>query len=138
MDAEGIELLRAGLARGLHPQLDSLGNGMIAALEGRHDEVIRHTYQVIDSGFGDQEVFYHWAGSLAQAGDHDGALGLLERAIAGGFHPASALVRDPRFDPVRGMSDFRQLVRRADELQREAFETFRAADGPRLLGLPQV
>jgi len=29
-------------------------------------------------------------------------------------------------------------VRRADELQREAFETFRAANGPRLLGLPHV
>jgi TolB-like protein len=135
---EGLALLRASLARGLNPHLDSLGNGMIAALEGRHDDVIRQTYQVIDAGFGDQEVFYHWAASLAQAGDHDGALRLLERAIVGGFHPASALVRDPRFDPVRGMADFRQLVRRADDLQREAAETFRVANGPRLLGLPQV
>ena len=73
---------------------------MIAAFEGRHDEVIRLTHEVIDSGFGDQEVFYHWAGALAQAGDHDGSLGLLERAIEGGFHPASALVIDPRFDSV--------------------------------------
>ena len=56
----------------------------------------------------------------------------------GGFHPASALVRDPRFDPVRATADFSQIVRRADELQREALEAFRAADGPRLLGLPQV
>ena len=64
--------------------------------------------------------------------------GLLERAIEGGFHPASALVIDPRFDSVRALSDFSKLVRRADELQREAFETFRAADGPRLLGLPHV
>jgi len=36
------------------------------------------------------------------------------------------------------MSDFGQLVRRADELQRKALETFRAANGPRLLGLPHV
>jgi len=136
--AEGIELLRASLERGLHPQLANLGKGMIAALEGRHDEVIRHTNEVLDSGLGDQEVFYHWSGALAQAGDHDGALRLLERSIAGGFHPASALVLDPRFDPVRGMSDFGQLVRRADELQRKALETFRAANGPRLLGLPHV
>ena len=135
---EGRELLRTSLERGLHPQLERLVKGMIAALEGRHDEVIRHTNEVIDSGFGDHEVFYHWAGALAQAGDQDGALRLLERSIAGGFHPASALVRDARFDPVRGLSDFRQLVRRADELQREAFETFRAANGPRLLGLPQI
>jgi len=136
--AEGIALLRASIARGLHPQLEKLVNSMLAAHEGRHDEVIRHTHEVIDSGFGDHEVFYHWAGALAQAGDHDGSLRLLERSIGGGFHPASALVRDPRFDPVRGMSDFSQLVRRADELQREALETFRAANGPRLLGLPHV
>jgi len=135
---EGLELLRARVTQGLHPQLHDLLNGMIAALEGRHDEVIRQTYRVVASGFGDPEVFYHWAGALAQAGDHDGALGLLERSIAGGFHPASALVRDPRFDPVRATADFSQIVRRADKLQREALEAFRAADGPRMLGLPQV
>jgi eukaryotic-like serine/threonine-protein kinase len=135
---EGLELLRAAVARGLHPRLDNLVSGMIAALEGKHDEVIRQTYQVVHSGFSDPEVLYHWAGTLAQAGDHDGALGLLERSVAGGFHPASALVRDARFDPVRATTDFSQIVRRADELQRESLETFRAADGPRLLGLPQV
>ena len=136
--AEGLELLRAKVAPGLHPQLHDLLNGMIASFEGRHDEVIRLTYRVVDSGFGDPEVFYHWAGALAQAGDRDGALGLLERSIAGGFHPASALVRDARFDPVRATADFSRIVRRADELQRQALEAFRAADGPRMLGLPQV
>ena len=136
--AEGLELLRAGAAGGLQPQLQNLVAAMIAAFEGRHDEVIRLTHQVISSGFGDQEVFYHWAGALAQAGDHDGSLGLLGRAIEGGFHPASALMIDPRFDSMRGMSDFSKLVRRAEELQHQAFETFRAADGPRLLGLPQA
>jgi hypothetical protein len=100
--------------------------------------VIRQTHRVIDSGLGDHEVLYQWAAALAQAGDQDGALGLLERAVLGGFHPASALVNDSRFDPVRAMADFRKIVRHADELQREAFETFRAADGPRLLGLPHV
>jgi hypothetical protein len=109
---------------------------MLAAFEGRHDEVVRHTHRVIDSGFADHEVFYHWAGALAVAGDDDGALGLLERAIAGGFHPASALERDRRFMPLRANGDFRQVVRRAEELQREAQSLFEAADGPRLLGLP--
>ena len=135
---EGIELLRTAIARGLHPHLHNLLGGMIASFEGRHDEVIRQTYQAIESGFGDPEAFYHWAGALAQAGDRDGALGLLERSIDGGFHPASALVHDPRFDPVRATPDFSQIVQRADELQREALEAFRAADGPRLLGLPHV
>ena len=135
---EALALLQAAATRSLHPLLLNLLNGMIAALEGKHDEVIRHTYRVVDSGLGDPEVFYHWAGALAQAGDHDGALGLLERSMAGGFHQASALVRDPRFDSMRATADFRQIVRRADGLQREAFDAFRAADGPRLLGLPQL
>ena len=135
---EGIELLRTAIARGLHPHLHNLLGGMIASFEGRHDEVIRQTYQAIESGFGDPEALYHWAGALAQAADHDGALGLLERSIDGGFHPASALVHDPRFDSVRATPDFSQIVQRADELQREALEAFRAADGPRLLGLPHV
>jgi eukaryotic-like serine/threonine-protein kinase len=135
---EGIELLRTAIARGLHPHLNTLLGGMIASLEGRHDELIRQTYQAIESGFGDPEAFYHWAGRLAQAGDHDGALGLLERSIDGGFHPASALVHDPSFDPVRATTDFSRIVQRADELHRKALEAFRGADGPRLLGLAQV
>jgi hypothetical protein len=109
---------------------------MVAALEGRHEDVLRHTHRVLDSGLADPEVFYHWAGPLALAGDHDGALGLLERAVEGGFHPASALAQDRRLDALRELGDFKQIVRRAEELQQQALETFRAADGPRLLGLP--
>jgi eukaryotic-like serine/threonine-protein kinase len=134
--SEGLELLRASIARGLHPQIHDLVAGMVAALEGRHDDVLRHTHRVIDSGLTDPEVLYHWAGPLALAGDRDGALGLLERAVEGGFHPASALTRDPRLDALRDLGDFRQIVRRAEELQQQALDTFRAADGPRLLGLP--
>ncbi|MNC86277.1 hypothetical protein D3C83_19240 [compost metagenome] len=110
-------------------------NGMIAAFEGRHDDVLRHTHSVIGSGFADHEVFFHWAGALAGAGDPDGALGLLERAIDGGFHPADTLARDRRFDPLRALPDFRHLLARAAERQQEALALFREADGPRLLGL---
>jgi TolB-like protein len=134
--SEGLALLRTAAARGVHPQLHHLMEGMIAFIEKRHDDVVVHTRQVIDSGFADLEVFYHWAGALAQAGDHDGALGLLERAIDGGFYPAAALARDWRFDPLRSAPDFNQIFRRAEELQRQALETFRGAGGSRLLGLP--
>jgi hypothetical protein len=135
---EGVELLRSSDVRGWPPRFHKLINGMIAALEGRHDDLVREIHQLTESGFGDTEGFYHWAAALAEAGDHDGALGLLERCINGGFYPASALVRDPRFDAVRAGADFRHLVVRADERQREALEAFRAADGARMLGLPQV
>ena len=136
--SEAVELMRKHIDSGSQPQLETLLETMVASLEGRWDDVIRYTHELIDSGLKDAEVFHHWSGSLAEAGDRDGALNLLERAIAGGFHPATALMRDRRFDSVRATSDFRQLVRRADDLQREAMETFRAADGPRLLGLPQI
>ena len=58
-------------------------------------------------------------------------------SLDAGYYPAWTLVNDPRFDPVRGSTDFRTLARRAEELQKRAVESFRAADGPRLLGLPQ-
>jgi serine/threonine-protein kinase len=132
---EGLDLLRAAAARGLHPQLHNLVSGMISAYEGRHDDVLGHTHRVIGSGFADHEVFFHWAGALAEAGDHDGALGLLERAIDGGFHPVSALQRDARFTSLRSMADFRHLISRAEELHGDALAMFQAADGPRLLGL---
>jgi serine/threonine protein kinase len=134
--SEGVELLRTAAARGVHPQLHYLMQGMIALFEKRHDDVIVHTRRVIESGFADPEVFYHWAGALALSGDRDGALSLLERAIDGGFHPASAMVRDWRFAPLRTAPDFNQIVRRAEGLQQRALETFRGAGGPRLLGLP--
>jgi eukaryotic-like serine/threonine-protein kinase len=135
---DALGLLRASTTRALHPQLVDLLHAMIALFDGRHEEFIRRTYRVMDSGFGDPEVFYHWAGGLALAGDSDGALGLLERAISGGFHPSTGLVRDPRFDTLRTAADFRELVRQADSARRTALEMFRAADGPRLLGLPDL
>jgi eukaryotic-like serine/threonine-protein kinase len=134
--SEGLELLRTAAARGVHPQLHYLMQGMIALFEKRYDDVIVHTRRVIESGFADAEVFYHWAGALALAGDQDGALSLLERSIDGGFHPASSMARDWRFDPLRSAPDFNQIFRRAEELQRQALETFRGAGGVRLLGLP--
>ena len=136
--AEALKLLGARVARGLSPQLESLVRSMMATFEGKPDEVIRHTHIVMDSGIDDREVAYHWGSVLAEAGDYDGALGLLERAIEGGFHPASSLMSDPRFDSMRAMADFRKIVQRATDLQHQASEMFRAADGPRLLGLPQV
>jgi TolB-like protein len=133
---EGLGLLRAAIVEGLHPQLKNLVEGMIAAFEGRHEQVVHHTRLVMDAGFTDPEVFFHWSGALALAGDYDGALGLLEKAIAGGFHPASAIERDARFAPLRPMGDFRNALQKAEQLQRDAVAMFEAAEGPRLLGLP--
>jgi TolB-like protein len=136
--AEAVELLQAALAGGAHSTLRDEISGIIAVLQGNADEIISAVGRMRLTGYRDPEGFYHWAGALARAGDHDGALAMLERSIEGGFYAASGLARDPWFDALRTMSDFTHLVRRAEESQRQALEAFRAADGPRVLGVPQL
>jgi serine/threonine protein kinase len=137
--SEGVGLLQAALERGgFHRTIHDEITGVLAVLQGRQDDIVVAVQRILGSGFRDPEGFYHWAGALAQAGDHDGALMMLERSVEGGFYAASALARDPWFDPLRAMSDFTHIVRRAEEFQREALAAFRAADGPRVLGVPQL
>lgn len=137
-NTEGLELLHGMLASKLHETMREMIATIVAVLEGRYDELVLNVHRMIAAGFRDPEGFFHWAGALALAGDHDGALAMLERSVDGGFSAVSALVHDPWLDPIRGMPDFRHVVHRAEELQREALEAFRAADGPRILGIPQI
>ena len=135
---EAIAMIRPLTKRDLHPQLRTALEMMIAAFESRWEEVIRHARYMIDSGFVDPEGFFHWSGALAVAGDKDGALELLERTVEAGFYPATAFVSYPNLDPLRTTPDFRHIVRRAEERQREALEAFRIAGGPQLLGVSNV
>jgi len=131
-------MIRPYLERKLHPQLRTALNIMHAAFESRWEDVIAHIGTLVNSGFTDPEGFFHWAGALAVAGDRDGALEMLERTVEAGFYPASAFITFPNLDPLRTASDFRHIVRRAEERHREAVEAFRAAEGPQLLGLPSM
>jgi len=135
---EALAMVRSMIREDLHPQLRTALEMMIAVFEARWDDVIRHTRWLMDSAFVDPEGFFHWAGALAMAGDKEGALELLERTVEGGYYPASAFVSYPNLDPIRTTSDFRHIVRRAEERHHEAHEAFRAADGPQLLGLPNM
>ena len=135
---EAAAMIRGYLSADLPATMRALLERILAFVEGDRNQVIESVHQMLDTGITDPEAMYNWAGALAEAGDHDGALGLLERAIDAGYYPATALMSDPRFDSLRGATDFRSLVRRADELHRQALESFRLADGPRLLGLPQT
>jgi len=135
---EALTMIRPFATRDLHPQLRTAILIMMAAFESRWEDVIGHVGQLAAAGFTDPEGLFHWAGALALAGDRDGALDLLERSVEAGFYPASALVSYPNLDPLRAAPDFRHIVRRAEERQREALEAFRAANGPQLLGLPNA
>jgi serine/threonine protein kinase len=135
---EALAMIRPYLERKLHPQLRTALNIMQAAFESRWEDVIAHIGMLVNSGFTDPEGYFHWAGALAVAGDRDGALEMLERTVEAGFYPATAFVTFPNLDPLRTTSDFRHIVRRAEERHREAVEAFRTADGPQLLGLPST
>jgi len=133
---EGAALLQAGLSPSLPAQFSDIITGMVAFCEGRHDVVASRIHGLVGAGFSDPEALYHWACALAQAGDHDGALELLERCVAAGCAPLAPLMSEPLLDPLRSASDFRHIVQRARELHDAALESFRLEDGPRLLGLP--
>jgi serine/threonine-protein kinase len=135
---EALTMLRPFVQRNLHPQLRLAIAILIEVFESRWENVLVMIRKLIDSGFSDPEGFFHWAGAMALAGEHDGALEMLERSIEAGFYPVSALASYPNLDPLRATPDFRHIVRRAEERHRQALDAFRAAGGPQLLGLPSL
>jgi eukaryotic-like serine/threonine-protein kinase len=135
---EGLELLNDMLERGSHATKREMIAAIVAVFERRYDDTIASVHRLVEGGFRDPEGLYHWAAALALAGDLDGALALLERSLEGGFFAVSALLRDPWLDSLRALPDFRHLVHRAEERQRESLDAFRAAEGPRVLGVPHL
>ena len=103
-EAEAIELLKAALAPDMPSALRGLIEGLLAFASGGADQLVATIHQMTATGVVDPEALYHWSGSLAYAGDHDGALSMLEQCIDAGYYPATTLVTDVRFDPVRGSS----------------------------------
>ncbi len=135
---EALAMLHPFMQRNLHPQLHLAIGILIEVFEGKWENVVVLIRKLLDSGFFDPEGFFHWAGAMAMAGERDGALELLERSVEAGFYPVSALASYPNLDPLRATSDFRHIVRRAEERRSEALESFRAAGGPQLLGVLSI
>ena len=76
---------------------------------------------------------YYLARTLA-ATEHSRAMEMLRRSIAGGFHAYSLLTRDPWLNPVRGTSEFAELLTYGEQQYREGVDAFIAAGGERILG----
>lgn len=104
-------------------------------VEGNTAESHAAILRVMASGFYDPEAFHYLARHLAHLGDRDAALGLLERAIDGGFACLSTLERDPWLDPLRGRPAFTTLLRRVEKIHRSAETAFINLHGPQFLGL---
>ncbi len=85
--------------------------------------------------FRDPEGMYYQARQLSYLGQQAQSLDMLSRAIGNGFFCYSAMVRDPWLDSLRGCKEFTGLLRKAQELHREALKSFLAAGGDSLLGI---
>jgi TolB-like protein len=105
--------------------------------QGRRDEALAATQELMSPSYRDPETFYHVARQLAFLGDREAALTLLERAVEGGFFCAATLGRDPWLDVLRADSRFTRMLLDADARSRASHAAFLEADGDRVLGLPR-
>ncbi|HEX2715591.1 MAG TPA: hypothetical protein VHM88_25700, partial [Candidatus Acidoferrales bacterium] len=106
-----------------------------ALLEGNHDESLQAHDELIRGTFRDPEGVFYLARQLAYTGQEAKAISVLSRAIDNGFFCYPAMIRDPWLDPLRGRGEFTDLLRKAQQLHREAVRSFLARGGDSLLGI---
>jgi eukaryotic-like serine/threonine-protein kinase len=103
------------------------GTGSIAVLESA-------TEAVIARGLRDPEGLYHLARGLARFGREDRAVELLAEAVGRGYFQSFTFSRDAWLDRLRGRTDFREILLKAEQRQQEARAAFIQANGQALLG----
>jgi eukaryotic-like serine/threonine-protein kinase len=81
----------------------------------------------------DPEAIFQEGWMLCDAGDYEGGLAHLQRAIDRGYFPAKTLATRVQFDAVRDTPAFRALLASAEAGRQRALEAFRQAGGVRLL-----
>jgi non-specific serine/threonine protein kinase len=107
-----------------------------ALLEGNREESLRAIEEFRNATFRDPEGLFYIARQSAYLGEKATALELFSRAIERGFFCFPSFVRDPWLDNLRGSREFNDQMRKAQELHREAVQSFLALGGEALLGAP--
>jgi len=92
------------------------------------------TEAVIAGGLRDPEGLYHLARGLAHFGRQDRAVELLADAVERGYFQSFTFSRDAWLDQLRGRTDFREILRKAEQRHQEARAAFIHAGGQALLG----
>jgi serine/threonine protein kinase/tetratricopeptide (TPR) repeat protein len=105
-----------------------------ALLEGNREESVQATDELRKAAFRDPEGLFYQARQLAYLGEQPMALEMFSSAIDGGYFCYPAMLRDPWLDSLRGLKEFSELLRKAQELHREAAQSFYALGGEALLG----
>ena len=106
-----------------------------ALLEDKRAESLEASEELMKTTFRDPEGMYYQARQFSYLGQDAKALSMLSRAIDNGFYCYPAMIRDPWLDALRGRTEFTDLLRKAQELHREAQRAFLAAGGESLLGM---
>jgi serine/threonine protein kinase len=104
-------------------------------LEGKREESLAVSEELIQATFRDPEGMYYLARQLSYLRAEGPALGMLSRAINNGFFCHQAMLRDPWLDSLRTRAEFTALLNKAHQLYREALTAFLAGGGDSLLGI---
>jgi tetratricopeptide (TPR) repeat protein len=105
-----------------------------ALLEGKREESLQASKEILKGNFRDPEGLFYQARQVAYLEEKAIALEMLTRAIDRGFFCYPAMLRDPWLDSLRGLKEFTGLLRRAQELHREAAQAFLTLGGDAVLG----
>jgi serine/threonine protein kinase len=107
-----------------------------ALLEGKREESLEANAELRKSTFRDPEGIFYFARHLSYLRQEDEALETLSHSIDSGFFCYPAMVRDPWLDPLRSRPEFTAILRKCQQLHREASAAFLSFGGDTLLGLP--
>ncbi len=105
-----------------------------ALLEGNREVSLKLSDELMNGAFPDPEGIYYLARQLAYLSEAGRATRLLKRTVDGGYFCYPQMASDPWLDPIRGDTEFKQILHKAEALNQEAIEVFRAEGGSRLLG----
>ena len=107
--------------------LGSVGQAFIRAVtalvDGRAKEVKTEVDRIRQSGMQDPEEKLWGTLLLAQAGEHEDALALLDEVVEGGF-VCTEMQAIPWMEPLRGLERFEEIMRRAGAGHDRAAEAF--------------
>jgi len=108
---------------------------LLALMEGRYADSIRHAEEYAAYPLRDSEGLYYLARQLAFLGAQAQAIKVLRESLELGYCCFPTITRDPWLDPLRGSREFNALVRTAEERHRESAHAFLKAEGDRILGV---
>jgi len=106
-----------------------------ALLEGKREESLAASEELMKATFRDPEGMYYLARQLGYLGEEGQALDMLSRAIDNGFFCHPAMLLDSWLDSLRAGSEFTGLMSKAHQQHRDASTAFVAGGGASLLGI---